>query len=115
MPPLLAAAASASLTLLDSGDLQARLFANIEYFKQGANKRGIKLMPSFTAIQPIVVGDNNMALALSAALLKSGFQMSAIRPPTVPKGSARLRVTLSAAHSIEQIERLLDCIQVNHS
>jgi 8-amino-7-oxononanoate synthase len=67
----------------------------------------LKLMPSTTAIQPVVVGDANAANAFSMKLLEAGFWVPAIRPPTVPEGSARLRVSLSALHTEEQIERLL--------
>ena len=70
-----------------------------------------ELMPSKTAIQPIVVGDNNNALALSEELLGSGIQVSAIRPPTVPVGSARLRITLSASHEKADIDQLIQALE----
>lgn len=63
-------------------------------------------MPSQTAIQPIVIGENAPALALAAALEREGIRIAAIRPPTVPVGTARLRITLSAAHTDADIERL---------
>lgn len=66
-----------------------------------------RLAPSWTAVQPLIVGDNASALALAAALEEEGLWVPAIRPPTVPDGSARLRITLSAAHSAEQVDRLI--------
>ncbi len=67
---------------------------------------GWRLLPSSTPIQPIVVGGNDAALALAAALLDRGIWVPAIRPPTVAEGTARLRVTLSAVHTAEQVDRL---------
>jgi len=63
-----------------------------------------------SAIQPIIIGDSQRAVAISNELLKAGFLVSAIRPPTVPKGSARLRVTFSALHEEYQVDRLLDAL-----
>ena len=71
---------------------------------------GYELMPSRTPIQPIMIGDNHDALALSEALEDRGLLVSAIRPPTVPVGEARLRVTLSAAHSEENLDYLLKAL-----
>ena len=67
-------------------------------------------MASPTPIQPILVGDSERALKLSALLKERGLLVGAIRPPTVPAGSARLRVTFSALHSEAQLERLLDAL-----
>ena len=64
-------------------------------------------MDSETAIQPIVIGDNEKALFVAQQLFDQGIWAPAIRPPTVPKGTARLRITLSAAHQPEQINRLV--------
>jgi 8-amino-7-oxononanoate synthase len=63
-----------------------------------------------SAIQPIIIGDSQRAVEISKALLNAGFLVSAIRPPTVPQGSARLRVTLSALHEEQQVDRLLDAL-----
>jgi 8-amino-7-oxononanoate synthase len=71
---------------------------------------GYELMPSHTPIQPIMIGDNHDALALSQALEERGLLVSAIRPPTVPVGEARLRVTFSAAHSQENLDCLLSAL-----
>ncbi len=68
-------------------------------------------MDSFTPIQPIVIGDSGRALRLSQMLRERGLMVTAIRPPTVPAGSARLRVTLSAAHSEAQVQLLLDALE----
>ena len=69
-----------------------------------------KLLPSATAIQPYVVGANDATLALSAALRSEGIWVPAIRPPTVPAGTARLRISLSAAHSEAQVDQLVAAI-----
>ena len=65
------------------------------------------LLPSATAIQPLIIGDNNACVALSQALWERGLWVPAIRPPTVPKGSARLRICVSAAHTSADIEQLI--------
>ncbi|MHB0922094.1 MAG: aminotransferase class I/II-fold pyridoxal phosphate-dependent enzyme, partial [Thiomonas delicata] len=68
---------------------------------------GWRLVPSSTPIQPIVIGDNATTLAAMAALWQQGLWVPAIRPPTVPEGTARLRVSLSAAHSLDDVDRLI--------
>jgi 8-amino-7-oxononanoate synthase len=70
----------------------------------------LELMPSDTPIQPLLCGAESTVMALSAALEASGFLISAIRPPTVPEGKARLRVTLSALHTPAQVRALTDAI-----
>ena len=82
----------------------------IARFRQGAAEIGLSLMDSATPIQPIMIGDSARAMRLSALLRERGLLVTAIRPPTVPAGSARLRVTLSAAHSEAQLERLLQVL-----
>jgi 8-amino-7-oxononanoate synthase len=67
-------------------------------------------MPSNSPIQPLLIGDSSRAVALSNALLERGFLISAIRPPTVPQGSARLRITFSALHEEQHIDRLVDAL-----
>ncbi|MEQ1531302.1 MAG: aminotransferase class I/II-fold pyridoxal phosphate-dependent enzyme, partial [Methylococcales bacterium] len=81
-----------------------------EHFKKYAAQLGVQLMPSCSAIQPIMIGDSLRAVAMSQALLAAGFLVSAIRPPTVPDGSARLRVTFSATHELHHVDRLLDVL-----
>ena len=79
-------------------------------FRSGAEQLGLQLMDSFTPIQPILIGDAARAMRLSAMLRERGLMVTAIRPPTVPAGSARLRVTLSAAHSEAQVQLLLNAL-----
>lgn len=110
-PPAVACATLKSLELLQSeGWRRDHLNALIARFRQGAAEIGLTLMDSPTPIQPILVGDSARAMQLSAMLKERGLLLGAIRPPTVPAGSARLRVTLSAAHSEAQLERLLQAL-----
>ena len=112
LPPAVAEALRTSLKIIQSDDeRRERLHSHIKHFRSAASKRGLQLMSSPTAIQPIIVGKDAVALKISDRLLELGFMVSAIRPPTVPEGSARLRITLSASHSVEQIDRLLDALQ----
>jgi len=107
-PPALACATLKSLELLrGEGWRREHLHKLIARFRQGAAAIGLTLVDSPTPIQPILIGDSARALQLSAMLKERGLLVTAIRPPTVPAGSARLRVTLSAAHSEAQLERLL--------
>ena len=107
-PPAVACATLKSLQLLQTESWRREhLHRLIARFRSGAAEIGLRLMDSPTPIQPILVGDSERALRLSALLRERGLQVGAIRPPTVPAGSARLRVTLSAAHSEAQLERLL--------
>ncbi|HNR90939.1 MAG TPA: 8-amino-7-oxononanoate synthase [Dokdonella sp.] len=108
MPPALAAACLAAVGIArDDGERRQRLLLNIERFRAGAAARGLPLLPSRTAIQPLLVGDSVAALQAAQTLEAAGFFVPAIRPPTVPEGSARLRVTLSAAHVEADIDGLL--------
>jgi 8-amino-7-oxononanoate synthase len=107
-PPLLACALQASLAIIrDEPQRRLRLFALIARFRDGAATLPWRVLPSETAIQPLVVGDNAGALGLSDALWQRGLWIPAIRPPTVPRGTARLRITLSAAHTEADVARLL--------
>ena len=111
MPPVQAAATREAVRIAREGDaLREQLRANIERLKDGARARGLALMPSDTPIQPLRVGRDADALAMAAALEARGYWVAAIRPPTVPEGSARLRITLSAAHDVDQIDGLLDAL-----
>jgi len=110
-PPALAQALIASIDLIETGDeRRAHLAALIERLKKGLAQERWKLLPSRTPIQPLIVGDNATALALGAALMEEGLWIPAIRPPTVPAGSARLRITLSAAHTLADVDRLVEAI-----
>lgn len=111
MPPAVAAATRASLVLMrEEGWRRARLRERIMQFRVGATARGLTLMDSPTAIQPILVPGAAACLAASAALRERGFWVGAIRHPTVPAGTERLRVTLSAGHESDQVEALLDAL-----
>ncbi len=107
-PPALAAATRASLALARREEWRReRLRELIQRFRQGVAQLGLPLMPSTTPIQPILAGSAERALAWSQTLEARGILVTAIRPPTVPEGSARLRVTLCALHSDQDLESLL--------
>ncbi len=113
MPPALAGATIKAIELIETEAWRRRkLFESIDYFRNQMKPLGLDLMDSQSAIQPIVVGENHRAQRLSQALFVKGIQVSAIRPPTVPKGSARLRVTLSAMHQTNQIDQLIEALKV---
>jgi 8-amino-7-oxononanoate synthase len=111
-PGLLAAAVEASLALVrEEGWRRERLALVIRTLKKGLSGASWRLMASDTPIQPIVLGENSMALAMSEALREQGILVPAIRPPTVPEGTARLRVSLSAAHGEEDVSRLVAALR----
>lgn len=108
MPPALAEATRASLRLVSQESWRRqRLQDLIHRFRQGVADLGLPLLDSQTPIQAIVLGESSAALAASALMRQRGLQVSAIRPPTVPQGQARLRITLSAAHSDADVEQLM--------
>lgn len=107
MPPALSVAVLESLRLIGQGDaLRAHLQQLIARLRAGLAGLPWPLLPSDTAIQPLLVGDNALALQLSDGLRARGFWVAAIRPPTVPAGTARLRITLSAAHQAADVDQL---------
>jgi 8-amino-7-oxononanoate synthase len=111
MPAAIAAATLASIEIVRSEPERREHLKNIiQQFKNGAQQIGLNLMASDTAIQPVLVGDAQLALGISEQLRKQGIMVTAIRPPTVPVGTARLRVTLSAAHSSQQVDQLLQAL-----
>jgi 8-amino-7-oxononanoate synthase len=111
MPPALAAATRCAVTLARTESWRReKLNALIQRFRQGAEQLGLPLMPSRTAIQPLLLGDAQRALEASRALEAKGLLVVAIRPPTVPQGQARLRITLSAAHEEAHVDRLLEAL-----
>lgn len=111
LPPAIAEATRASLKIvINETWRREKLNTLVAHFKQGAGQLGLPLLPSHSAIQPILIGASQEAVRISDALLQAGFWVSAIRPPTVPQGSARLRVTFSALHGQEQVDRLLDAL-----
>ena len=110
-PAHLAAALLASLRIIrDDGGRRAHLDALIERFRVRMRSLPWQLLESRTAIQPLVVGANDAAIALADALWERGFWAPAIRPPTVPVGTSRLRITLSAAHSLADVDALADAL-----
>ena len=112
MPPAVAHATLESLRIVRAeGWRREKLAALIKQFRSGVEELGLDLMPSDTAIQPILIGEADSAMRLSQSLEQQGIFVGAIRPPTVPAGSARLRVTLSAAHTEEQVNRLLAALE----
>jgi len=106
-PPLLSSALSTSLRLIEAETWRReRLRELIAGLSQSLKLRRWRLMDSATPIQPVVIGANQETLAVSEALRQRGIWAPAIRPPTVPKGEARLRISLSAAHTVEDVARL---------
>jgi 8-amino-7-oxononanoate synthase len=79
-------------------------------FRRTALRAGLPLLESYTPIQPVLLGSNEHALAASAALQARGFLVGAIRPPTVPEGQARLRVTLSVGHTEAEVDALVQAL-----
>lgn len=113
MPPAQAMALSAALRVIrsDEGDQRrATLAALTARFRHGAAQLPMTLADSESAIQPLIVGDNARALRLAERLRQQGCWVTAIRPPTVPPGTARLRLTLTAAHQAEDIDSLLEAL-----
>ena len=109
------AALSASLALISGEEGAARrrrLNQLVAGFRATLRLAHWRLMPSDTAIQPVCTGASEAAMAASAALQRGGFWVPAIRPPTVPPGGARLRVSLSAAHEPEDVQRLAQALQL---
>jgi 8-amino-7-oxononanoate synthase len=111
LPPAVAAATRASLAILRAeGGRRERLGQLIARFRMGAAQRGLPLATSITPIQPILVPGAEQCMAASRQLMERGFWVSAIRHPTVPAGTERLRVTLSAGHREQDVEALLDAL-----
>lgn len=111
MPPAVAEATRASLRIAAAEEWRReRLQGLIQRFRHGVQRIGLPLAESSTPIQPIVLGGTERAHRWSQALQRAGILVAAIRPPTVPEGSARLRITLSAAHSVAQVEALLNVL-----
>ena len=105
--PAICVATLKSLDLIKQGEQKAKLLANIDFFRNFSQAIGLPISPSNSAIQPLIIGDSEKALKISQKLFDQGFYVSAIRAPTVPKGTERLRITLSANHTQNQIEQLL--------
>ena len=111
LPPPVAAATRAALALLqDEPWRQTRLRDNIRYFCQQAARLDLPLLASDSAIQPVILGREQRSVECRQQLLARGFDVAAIRPPTVPKGTSRLRITLSARHTAQDIDALLHAL-----
>ncbi|RAU35475.1 8-amino-7-oxononanoate synthase [Enterobacter sp. ECC-175] len=115
MPPAQAVALSASVNVIRSAEgeeRRLRLADRIRRFRQGAQALALQVTDSQSAIQPVIVGENDRALALAQTLRDGGMWATAIRPPTVPSGTARLRLTLTATHEAQDIDALLEVLHV---
>lgn len=113
MPPAMASATRTSLLLIQKQHWRREhLQSLIQYFRSGCEQLGLPLNPSQTPIQPLLVGCERQAVEMSQRLSEQGILVTAIRPPTVPKGSSRLRITLSASHELHHIDRLLDALKI---
>ena len=112
MPAALAEATRTSLRIMAEEQWRRdHLQLLVKRFRDGAISFGLQVMDSSTPIQPVLLGDAETAVRWSSSLLEQGILVTAIRPPTVPQGSARLRVTFSAAHQPEQVDRLLEAMR----
>lgn len=110
-PPLIAHALLTGIDLIEQGDARRRhLAALIAQLRGEVQLKRWKLLPSQTAIQPLLIGDNAETMAVANQLFERGLWVPGIRPPTVPAGTARLRITLSAAHSAEHVARLVEAL-----
>ena len=111
LPSAVAAATRASLKIIKSENWRReKLRGLIARFRAGAEQLALPLLSSATPIQPLLIGSPEQAVAASNSLFEQGFLISAIRPPTVPEGSARLRITFSASHEECHVDRLLDAL-----
>jgi 8-amino-7-oxononanoate synthase len=111
-PPAIAVATLAALRLAETQDWRrAHLQTLVRRFRAGAAQLGLGLCDSATPIQPVLAGTPQAALHWSNALREAGILITAIRPPTVPEGTSRLRITFSATHSEAQVDRLLDTLE----
>lgn len=109
LPPAVAEATRVALSIvIEEQWRREKLNDLVRRFRRGAEQLGFPLMPSNSAIQPILIGDSRRAVEIGKRLLDDGFWVGAIRPPTVPQNSARLRVTFSALHDEQHVDRLLE-------
>jgi 8-amino-7-oxononanoate synthase len=116
LPPAVAAATRAALRVIrDEPWRRERVLAHAHRFARGVATLGVATLPSRTPIQPLVLGRELTALEVAQRLFDMGFWVPAIRPPTVPAGSSRLRFTFSASHTDEDVERLLDALGQLHA
>ena len=112
LPPAVAEATRTSLKIIVADDWRRdKLFKLAERFRSGAKQLGLKLMQTDSAIQPVFISNSKRAVEVSDLLLQQGFLVVAIRPPTVPKGKERLRITFSANHQEQEVDQLLDALE----
>ncbi len=110
LPPCIPASVLAALRVIREENPLRRLQHNLQLFLQLARQARLPLMASRTPVQPLILGSNEAALRASSGLRDLGFFVAAIRPPTVPEGTARLRISLSAAHKDEEIKYLVEAL-----
>jgi 8-amino-7-oxononanoate synthase len=111
LPPAVTATSLAALKIIrEEADRRDKLQNNVAYFRDSARQANLPLSDSQTPIQPLLIGESAAALRMSERLRDAGIWVTAIRPPTVPVGSARLRITLSAQHTHAEIELLVDSL-----
>jgi 7-keto-8-aminopelargonate synthetase-like enzyme len=112
LPPAVVASALEALSLLDKEpEWRKALWENVDFFKNGLQERGFNTLDSATPIIPIIVGEARQAVSISESLFQEGLFIQAIRPPTVPEGSSRLRVTITAAHTKEDLDWTLEVLE----
>ena len=110
-PPALAEACRQSIQLIKSESWRReKLQQNIHFFQQYSRQLGLSILDSVTAIQGVIITENKKLLQIKEQLFNQGFLVAAIRPPTVPQGTSRLRITLSCDHKTQQIQLLLDIL-----
>ncbi len=110
--PIIASALLTSLELIKKGDDRRQQLKYLSAcLHEGLQGTSWQILPSFTAIHPVIIGENDVVLNVSNALMERGIWVPAIRPPTVPKGQARLRISLSALHTLEDVARLVSALK----
>lgn len=112
LPAAVAVAALKSLQIVrEESWRRGRLRKLVRHFRTGASRIGLELLTSESPIQPVVIGDPGRAIDFSGALERRGILITAIRPPSVPEGSSRLRITFTAAHELADVDRLLEALE----
>jgi 7-keto-8-aminopelargonate synthetase-like enzyme len=111
LPPSNIAAASCALEIVKTDhSLRKRLQSNVARLRNGLHESGLTVLPGESPIVPLIIGDSSTAMAISWRLEEAGFWVPAIRPPTVPVGTSRLRITVSALHTEAQISEFVDAV-----
>lgn len=116
LPPAVAEATRESLAIVEAEPWRReKLQFLVHRFREGAASRGLQLSGSGTPIQPLPVGESQRTVALSRILMQRGIFVPAIRPPSVPEGTSRLRITFSAGHEAAHVDKLLDSLEAGMS